>query len=80
MNFDDLPKELKIMVTMRKVLTSIIREITPEPGTRYPLSNQTVEDIRMCLALIVAREKELQEIEGIIDNKRPYYVDEPKTN
>lgn len=79
MSFDDLSKEQKIMVTMRKVLTSVIREITPQPGERYPLSDKTVEDIRMCLTLIAAREQELAEAKGITNLDRPHYVDEPQT-
>ncbi|HDN25705.1 MAG TPA: segregation and condensation protein A [Thioploca sp.] len=79
MSFDDLSKEQQIMVSMRKVLTSIIREITPEPGGKYPLSEETVEDIRMCFALIAAREKELAEEQGITNLARPHYADEPQT-
>jgi len=78
MGFEELTQEQQIMVSMRKVLTSIIREITPEPGEKYPLSEQTVEDIRMCLALIATREKELAEENGI-EQQRPYFIDEPQT-
>lgn len=79
MNFDDLSKEQKIMVTMRKVLTTIIREITPGPNEAYPLSEQTVEEVQLCLALITARERELAEAKGINPQERPYYTDEPQT-
>jgi hypothetical protein len=78
MSFDELSKEQQIMVTMRKVLSSIIREITPKQGEIYPLSEQTVEDIRMCLALIASREKELAEAKGITNLDRPHFVDEPQ--
>jgi hypothetical protein len=78
MSFDALSKEQQIMVSMRKVLTNIIREITPEPGEQYPLSQETVEDIRMCLMLIVAREKELAEESGLDNLDRPHYADEPQ--
>ena len=54
-------KEHKILVTMRQVLSSVVREITPEPGMRHPLSEKTMEDVRQCFALIAAREKELTE-------------------
>jgi len=80
MNFDDLSKEQKIMVTMRKVLTTIIKEITPKPGEPYPLTEQTVEDIRMCLALISTREQELAEAQGIVNKDRPHYTDESLKN
>ncbi|EDN69554.1 conserved hypothetical protein [Beggiatoa sp. PS] len=80
MNFDNLSKEQKIMVSMRKVLSNIIREITPaHRDDEYPLTEQTVEDIRMCLALIAAREKELAEQQGITNKDRPHFTDEPQT-
>jgi len=77
MSFNDLPKEQQIMVSMRKVLSNIIKEITPEKGEPYPLSEQTVEDIRMCMALITAREQELADEQGINNLDRPHYSDEP---
>lgn len=74
-------KEREIMMVMRKVLTSIIRDVTPEhKSLRHPLSDQTIEDIRQCLGLITAREKELADAAGRSTEERPYYVDEaPKT-
>ena len=79
MNFDELSKEQQVMVSMRKVLTNIIKEITPPAGQEYPLTEQTFNDVRMCLALITAREQELAEEQGITNKSRPHYVDEPKT-
>ncbi len=78
MSFENLSKEQQIMVTMRKVLTTIIREITPQSGKEYPLSDQTVEDIRLCLRLIAAREQELAKQEGITNLARPQYADDPQ--
>jgi len=69
-------KEHKILVTMRKVLSSVVREITPEPGMRHPLTERTMEDVRQCFALIAAREKELTEKAGMPSQHRPHYVDE----
>jgi len=68
-------KEREILFTMRKVLSAIIRDITPAPGTRHPLTDQTIQDVRMCLGLITARERELADAAGI-KPERPYYVDE----
>ncbi len=68
-------KEREILFTMRKVLSAIIRDITPAPGTRHPLTDQTIQDVRMCLGLITARERELAEDAGI-KPERPYYTDE----
>ncbi len=79
MGFDELSKEQQIMVSMRKVLSTIIKEVTPKEGERYPLSEQTVKDIRMCLTLISAREQELAKERGMTNRERPYYVDEPQS-
>ena len=66
------------MMVMRKVLTSVVREVTPEhKGLRHPLSEQTIQDIRNCLGLITAREKELADEAGRTAEERPYFVDEP---
>lgn len=70
-------KEKEILMVMRKVLTSIIKETTPPPGQRHPLSNTVITDIRMCLGLITARERELADIQGI-PQERPYFTDEPQ--
>jgi hypothetical protein len=78
MDFESLSKEQKIMVAMRKTLTGVIRDTTPEPGLIHPLSKETVEDLRMCLGLIAAREKELLEDMGLENKARPRYIDEPK--
>ena len=61
MDTNSLSHEQQIMVIMRKVLGSIVRETTPQPGHRHPLSDKTIEDIKQCFALISAREKELAE-------------------
>lgn len=68
-------KEREILVVMRKVLGAIIKDITPAPGTRHPLSEKTIEDVRVCLGLIAARERELADQQGIA-MERPYYADE----
>lgn len=73
-------KEREIMGVMRRVLTTIVREVTPEhKGLKHPLSPQTIEDIRQCLGLITAREKELADAAGRTCEERPYFVDEPQT-
>jgi hypothetical protein len=75
---DSSSKEREIMMVMRKVLTSIVREVTPEhKSLRHPLSEQTIQDIRSCLGLITAREKELADDSGRTVEERPYFVDEP---
>ncbi len=78
MSFEELSKEQQIMVSMRKVLTTVVKELTPAPGEVYPLTKRTVEDIRMCLALIASREKELFEEKGVENKMRPHYIDESR--
>lgn len=73
----ELTKEQKILIAMRKTLTAIIKDITPPPGMRHPLSDRTIEDVRQCLGLIAAREKELADEQGR-GGERPHYADEPR--
>jgi hypothetical protein len=70
-------KEREILKVMRKVLASIIKDVTPpHRGIKHPLSESTIEDVRMCLGLISARERELADAAGVAQ-ERPYYTDEP---
>lgn len=71
--------EQRILVVMRKVLAQIVKETTPPPGARHPLSEQTIEDIRQCFALISARERRLAEAAGLEIKERPRFTDEPQT-
>jgi hypothetical protein len=77
MPMQDLTKEQQILVAMRKTLSAVIKDITPPPGMKHPLSEGTIEDVRQCLALISAREKELAQAQGRA-SERPYYSDEPQ--
>ncbi len=73
---DESRKEREILMMMRKVLANIIKDTTPEHRTMmHPLSKGTIEDIRACLGLITARERELADAEGI-PRERPYFTDE----
>ncbi len=74
----DLTKEQQILIAMRKTLTAIIKDVTPPPGMKHPLSERTIEDVRQCLGLISAREKELAEAQGRA-SERPYYADQPQS-
>lgn len=73
----ELSKEQQILRAMRKTLTSIVRDLAPRDGVESPLTPPTVENIRMCLGLISAREAELAEALGLDRNERPHYSDEP---
>ncbi len=80
MSTEYLSKEHHILATMRKVLSSIIRDTTPPPGRPHPLNSRTIEDVKQCFNLITAREKEIHEEAGSEMNLRPRYADEPKTS
>ncbi|AGA89748.1 hypothetical protein Thimo_0918 [Thioflavicoccus mobilis 8321] len=73
----ELTEEQQILIAMRKTLAAVIRDVTPAPGQRHPLSASTVEDVRQCLALIAAREKDLADAQGR-GGERPHYADEPR--
>ncbi len=76
---DGSQKEGEILMVMRKVLANIIKDTTPEFKTmKHPLSGNTIEDIKMCLSLIAARERELADAAGTAQS-RPYYKDEKVT-
>ncbi len=74
----ELTKEQQVLIAMRKTLTAIIKDITPPPGMKHPLSEATITDVRQCLNLISAREKELADDQGRA-GERPYYADEPQS-
>jgi len=71
--------EKRILKAVKSVLISVIKDTTTHPGLKHPLSDQTKDDIRICLDLITSRERELNEEAGIENNDKPHYVDEPKT-
>ncbi len=75
MSEDNLSKEQRILRVMRKVLSNIVKDTTPKPGMLHPLSDQTIEDIKACFALISAREGELYHESPL----RPVFTDEPRT-
>lgn len=68
-------QEHEILMRMRKVLTAVIRDTTPQPGMQHPLSTKTIEDIKSCLGLIAAREHELAHQRGV-NKELPFFTDE----
>lgn len=74
---NELSKEQRVMRMMRMVLASIVKDTTPQPGMHHPLSDQTIEDIKACFALISAREIELAEEAGM-RKEQPYFTDDPQ--
>ncbi|MFK5984148.1 MAG: segregation and condensation protein A [Pseudomonadota bacterium] len=77
MDFNKLSKEHKILVVMRKTLASVIKDTTPNPGMIHPLSESTVEDMKLCLSLISSREREITKEQQGEQQFRPRFVDEP---
>ncbi len=77
MNEPELTKEERVLRMMKKVLTDVAKDTYARPGYRHPLSEHTIEGIRQCLSLIVARERELAEALGRPMNMRPRFTDEP---
>ena len=75
----ELTKEERILRMMKRVLTDVAKDTAPHPGLRHPLSANTVQGIRECLALISAREQELAKEYGRSMNARPRFVDEPRS-
>ena len=76
----ELTKEERILRVMKRVLTDVAKDTYTRPGYRHPLSEATVEGIRKCLALISARETELNAAAGRSMDARPRFVDEPPSS
>ena len=75
---DHFTIEKRILVAMRKTLSSVVRDVTPSSSAlKSPLTDTTIEDIKMCFGLIAAREQEIAKEAGVELNERPQYVDEP---
>lgn len=80
MTDQDLTQEERILRMMKRVLTDVAKDTFTRPGHRHPLSEATVDGIRQCLALISARECELNEAAGRSMDERPRFVDEPQAS
>ncbi|HPQ96382.1 MAG: segregation and condensation protein A [Thiothrix sp.] len=73
-------QEKRILMAMRKTLAHIVRDLTPtDRALSYPLSEETVQDIRACFELIAARERELAREAGVTSRERPHFADEPRS-
>ncbi len=68
--------EARILQAMRLTLAAVIRDTATPAGMRHPLSDATIEDMRQCLALISARERELAQAAGAGTGARPRFADE----
>jgi len=72
-------QETRILRAVKLVLTRVIKDTSTPPGHQHPLSDGTIEDMRQCLALISARERDLADAAGQKPGGgRPYFTDDPK--
>lgn len=66
--------EERILRAVKHTLAAVVRDTATPHGMRHPLSDGTIEDLRQCLALISARERELAAEES---RAKPRFADEP---
>ena len=69
--------EQRILQAVKLTLANVIKDTATPHGMRHPLSDGTIEDLRQCLALISARERELAQAAGKAAADKPRYADEP---
>jgi len=71
--------EKRILVAMRKTLSNVVKDVTPSSSAlKSPLTESTIEDIKMCFGLIAAREQEIAKDAGIELNEKPQYTDDAR--
>ena len=78
MSESQLSKEEQILKMVKRVLTDVAKDTHVKPGLKHPLTDNTILGIRDCLALITAREQELQKEAGRESKMRPRFIDEPQ--
>lgn len=76
MNEAEHSMEERILQAVKLTLAAVIRDTATPQGMRHPLSDATIQDLRQCLALISARERELAQVLGTSMRARPRYADE----
>jgi len=77
MSESELSVEQRILQAVKLTLANVIKDTATPHGMRHPLSDATIQDLRQCLALISARERELAQATGRPMAKRPRFTDEP---
>ena len=77
MSDPELSMEERILQAVKLTLAGVIRDTATPHGMRHPLSDATIKDLRECLALISARERELAQAAGKAVAGKPRYADEP---
>jgi len=69
--------EERILQAVKLTLANVVKDTATPHDMRHPLSDATIEDLRQCLALISAREREIAQARGIPGDAKPRYADEP---
>jgi uncharacterized protein (UPF0147 family) len=69
--------EERILQAVKLTLAAVIKDTATPRGMRHPLSDGTIQDLRQCLMLISARERELAQDAGRPIGGRPRYADDP---
>jgi len=69
--------EERVLQAVKLTLANVIKDTATPHGMRHPLSDGTMQDLRQCLALISARERELAQAAGKAAGGKPRYADEP---
>ena len=77
MSGSELSMEERILQAVKLTLAAVIKDTATPHGMRHPLSDGTIQDLRQCLALISAREREIAQAAGRAAGAKPRYVDEP---
>lgn len=73
-------KELRVLRMVKRVLTDVAKDTNTPPGMRHPLSDTTIMGIKDCLALITAREMELQQINNQPSKMKPRFPGQSSDN
>ena len=76
MSDPELSMEVRILAAVKLTLAAVIKDTATPHGMRHPLSDDTIKDLRQCLALISAREREIAQAAGTPMSERPRYADE----
>lgn len=71
-------KEQRILQAVKITLAGVIKDTATPHGMKHPLSDGTIEDLRQCMALISARERELAGADDTPQSQRPRFIDEPQ--
>jgi hypothetical protein len=77
MSDPQISMEERILQAVKLTLAGVIKDTATPHGMRHPLSDATIRDLRQCLELISARERELAQAAGRPVGGRPRYADEP---